>query len=398
MYVSFHYISFLLHLHLLKKFRNLTSGAASFRATMSDLMKNVTPNDIKAKLNIPIVSKAQTSTQGKETDHEIITRYVKKDLELIGENSMTSSASTMNARLLSLLSEGEYEAIESIFYNSLQNKGEEPDAMTYTLIINQFCLRGQPAKASFTLDLMKKLGFKPNTMCYNAFMEMYRKQKNIVLANKWFNEIKLARLKPNKVSYNIMISANLSLSPPNIEKANELFYEMKEEFGTLESSTYGIFIEFYLETLGNIPEALKWAKKMDSDGVKFRDSNTKSIVLTLYKRWKEDEIRKKEMKHPRLMLLDAVKDSDERKAEDIWYKMKMNNIPYDVGTYALMIQLYNQNGKHELAIDYYHNMMNQGLLPDKQTLLSMFAIFKRLGDFKECEQIVNMLKDDNFAN
>lgn len=343
--------------------------------------------------------------QGKESNtgdpsfedaSEIIQRFALKDLELFEDNLIQMCSTKLNSQLIQLLTDNKLDQIEALFYKALESPDEEkPDALSFTLMTTQFCLKNLASRASMTMELMIKMGHKPNVMCYNAFLEMYRRQNNMVLANKWLHQMKMAKIKPNKITYNIMISLCLDQIPGDLDKAHQFFYDMREQFHEIDSYPYGLFIRYYSEKMNDIKEALKWARKMEEDGIKNRDAKTKQTVVKLYKKWKALESKRSENKHPMYMLKDFVEQNLEGKANDLWIKMKHNGVPYDSVGYALMIQLNIQNGRSEKALDMYDEMCFKGLKADRHLLQSMYVLCTRLGQHERCVELLDKINNMN---
>lgn len=296
--------------------------------------------------------------------------------------------SSLNRKLIENIVNLKYEEAEDIFFSSLEtNSTNSPDAISFIIMVIYYCTLYQPAKAVRTMELMINLQFKPTIDCYHAFMEMYLKQKSELLVLKWFNQISIAKMKHTQTSYNLLMLSYANSSPPDTGKVLKYFQEMKEKFGKVSSFAYGIIIEMYGLKLGDIDEALNWAKKMEEDGITNRDKYTKEVILKVYKIWKNKGSVEYSNKHPYMILYEFVMKNDVLNALELWRKMKYNNISYNAEVYNLMIQMLNANGKPELAIEFYESMLKENIKPSHSTLQTMITIFKRLGLDERVDEI-----------
>lgn len=306
----------------------------------------------------------------------------------MNEFKQKENLSTLNKRLIEEIENLQYEKAEEIFLSSLESNSPcPPDDISFIIMVIYYCTLSHPARAVYTMELMIKLKFKPTIDCYHAFMDMYLRQNSEHLVLKWFNQISIAKLNHNQTSYNLLMKSYANHSPPDVKKVLKYFQEMKQRFGEVTSYTYGIIIEMYGLKMGDIDEALNWAKKMEDDGITKRDQYTKEVILKVYKIWKGQNTVETSNKHPFMVLYEFVKKNDINNAMDLWRKIKYNNIPYNADVYDLMIQMFNFNGKDKLAIDFFETMLKENIHPNPSTLRTILAIYKRLGYDDKIDEI-----------
>ncbi|GKC68355.1 putative tetratricopeptide-like helical domain-containing protein [Tanacetum coccineum] len=103
-------------------------------------------------------------------------------------------------------------------------KGLHPDVVTYSALIDGYCLRGELGEAHKVLDRMVKRGMKPNIITYSSLINGYCKNKKVNEALDVFRDIQNKGLIPDVFTYNSMMQGLFETKNP--VAATQLFNEM----------------------------------------------------------------------------------------------------------------------------------------------------------------------------
>ncbi|KAL2941225.1 hypothetical protein RDABS01_029575 [Bienertia sinuspersici] len=82
-----------------------------------------------------------------------------------------------------------------------------PDVITYSALLDGYCLRGELHEAEKLLDQMVKGGYKPNVVTFSSLINGYCKSRKIDKALTLLHEMPLKGLTPNVVTYTTVIDA-----------------------------------------------------------------------------------------------------------------------------------------------------------------------------------------------
>nr|XP_016483146.1 PREDICTED: pentatricopeptide repeat-containing protein At1g62680, mitochondrial-like [Nicotiana tabacum] len=87
----------------------------------------------------------------------------------------------------------------------MDGKDVEPDVVTYSVIIDGYCLRGQMDRARSLFDSMIDKSIKPNIFSYSILINGYCKKKKLDESMHLFYEISRNGLNPRNVKYSTIL-------------------------------------------------------------------------------------------------------------------------------------------------------------------------------------------------
>ncbi|KAI3471686.1 hypothetical protein Pfo_028336 [Paulownia fortunei] len=168
-----------------------------------------------------------------------------------------------NALLGAYASLGLSESASSIF-NEMKQNGIRPDVISYTSLLNAFGRSQQPQKAREIFDMMRRNNCKPNLVSYNALIDAYgsngflaeavellREMEQFLVGSMWSlcqkvkidSILKAANLRGielNTIAYNSAIGSYMNVG--EYEQALALYRRMREKRVKPDSVTYNVLI------------------------------------------------------------------------------------------------------------------------------------------------------------
>ncbi|GKB88115.1 putative tetratricopeptide-like helical domain-containing protein, partial [Tanacetum coccineum] len=133
----------------------------------------------------------------------------------------------------------------AIVIQAMVRKGLHPDVVTYSALIDRYCLRGELSEAHKVLHRMVKRGMKPNIITYSSLINGYCKNKKVNEALNLFRDIQNKGLIPDVFTYNSMMQDIFTYGILSNGMCNN---SQMEEDGSLPSSgTYNAIVRELLK-------------------------------------------------------------------------------------------------------------------------------------------------------
>ncbi|KAM0069101.1 putative tetratricopeptide-like helical domain superfamily [Helianthus debilis subsp. tardiflorus] len=241
-------------------------------------------------------------------------------------------------------------------------RGLHPDVITYSALIDGYCLRGEIDEAEKVLDGMVEKELVPNIITYNSLINGYCKKKRIGKAMRLFEEIQDKGLIPDVVTYNSMLQGLFESGNP--AAARELFNEMQAKGHTPTVLTYGILFH----------GMCKNSQTTDALAL-FR-----SLVIRVY-----------------------CEEGLLVKGKELLRKMEVNGCLPNSFTYNLIVRELlkkNEPGEAEILLE---EMINRGFMPDHATFENLLVRIPNVGKDSRLRTIVLKLtsverKDGKISN
>jgi pentatricopeptide repeat protein len=272
--------------------------------------------------------------------------------------------------------------------------GFEPiDMQCINTVISIHCFARETAKALRTFDLIEKYHYVPDTITFNAFINMGAALRDDRVCLQWYNKLVESRVKPDSVTFGALISCYGQVG----DAANALkwFHEMREKVEKPDSTPYAHMIHMYGMVLDDVPEALKWARQMLDDKV-VRNDFTSSVIADLhrklqFKKAQENQTERDRKKSPQELLLVAIHESNHEAAQKLWDSIRYNKLPINESIWSAMINYYARIAKLDKAVALYNEMLEMGFRPSRATCATMVQVFHRLGDSDKAQQVLAMV-------
>ncbi|KAK7270729.1 hypothetical protein RJT34_26112 [Clitoria ternatea] len=87
----------------------------------------------------------------------------------------------------------------------MTERGEQPDVITYSILMNGYCLNNDVDGARKLFDMMIKSRLVPDVWCYNILIQGYCKTERLDKAMNLFKDMRVNNLVPNIVTYNSLV-------------------------------------------------------------------------------------------------------------------------------------------------------------------------------------------------
>ncbi|XP_010258487.1 PREDICTED: pentatricopeptide repeat-containing protein At1g77360, mitochondrial [Nelumbo nucifera] len=145
--------------------------------------------------------------------------------------------------------------------NNMRSKGIL-NVETFCVIIRKYARAQKVDEAVYTFNVMDKYGVLPNLAAFNSLLSAFCKSKNVRKAQEIFDSMK-DRFVPDSKTYSILLEG--WGKDPNLPKAREIFAEMVDRGCDPDIVTYGIMVDVLCKA-GRVDEAIGIVRDMDARG------------------------------------------------------------------------------------------------------------------------------------
>ncbi|KAI3703261.1 hypothetical protein L1987_73204 [Smallanthus sonchifolius] len=242
------------------------------------------------------------------------------------------------------------------FFTEMLDSGIEPNVVTYNVVLNGVCRRSslhpddrfertiETARNLF--DKMLQRGIDPDVTSYSILLHVYSRAHKPDATLETLKMMKDKGVHPSLVSYTSVVKCLCSCG--RVEHAYKLFDEMLQNGVTPSATTYNCFFKEY-RGRKDVDGALRLYRKMKKDSVLLPDTHTYSILLGMFLK---------------LDRFDLVKE--------IWDDMKGGGSGPDLDSYTLLVHHLCEKQKWQEACEYFVEMIEKGILPQKVTLETLY--------------------------
>ncbi|KAF9607369.1 hypothetical protein IFM89_034135 [Coptis chinensis] len=145
--------------------------------------------------------------------------------------------------------------------SSMRSKGVL-NVETFCVIMRKYARAQRVDEAIYTFNVMEKYGVQQNLAAFNSLLSAFCKSKNVRKAQEIFDSMK-DRFVPDSKTYSILLEG--WGKSPNLPKAREIFREMIGNGCDPDIVTYGIMVDVLCKT-GRVDEAINVVREMDGNG------------------------------------------------------------------------------------------------------------------------------------
>ncbi|KAL0348881.1 UNVERIFIED_CONTAM: Pentatricopeptide repeat-containing protein [Sesamum angustifolium] len=316
----------------------------------------------------------------------------------------------------------------SLFFKMVE-EGIEPNEVTMVSVISACAKLGDMDCGERVLDYVGKSGITINTVMVNALVDMYMKcgaaekarqlfdqcvDRNLVLYNTLMsNYVKLGKVKdaldifcemldggpkPDRVTMLSIITSSAELGfarNGDVESAQGLFNEMPERDIVSWNTMIGALVQQSF-----FRDAIELFHSMQNEGIMVDEVTMVSVAsacgylgaLDLAK-WTYNYIKKYEI-HCNMRLNTALVDmfarcGDPQNAIKVFSTMKER----DVSAWTAAIGAMAMEGNGERAFELFHEMLDQGVVPDEVVFSGVLTACSHAGLVKQGMQIFNSMKE-----
>lgn len=130
------------------------------------------------------------------------------------------------------------------YFGEMQNVGMRPSSVTYGTLVNALCRTSEESFAVEMFDEMEAApNYRPRPAPYNSIIQYFlntKRDRSKVL--QYYERMKARNIRPTSHTYKLLIEANASLEPVNLDAAEKILEEMKASGIEPEAVHYGTLI------------------------------------------------------------------------------------------------------------------------------------------------------------
>ncbi|MED6118880.1 hypothetical protein PIB30_006669 [Stylosanthes scabra] len=241
-------------------------------------------------------------------------------------------------------------------FSEMVDKGVEPNLVTYNVLLNGICRRASLhpedrfdrtiREADQVFDEMRSKGIEPDVTSFSIVLHVYSRGHKPQLSVDKLRLMKEKGICPTVATYTSVIKCLCSCGW--LEDAEALIDEMMENGVTPNAATYNCFFKEY-RGRKDADGALKFFKKMKSDGLCLPTSHTYGILIRMF--------------------LDLNKIGV---VEELWNDMKETGLGPDLDMYTVLIHGLCAKQRWREACHYFVEMIEKGFLPQKVTFETLY--------------------------
>ncbi|CAN6440715.1 unnamed protein product [Victoria cruziana] len=131
---------------------------------------------------------------------------------------------------------------------------------TFSVMMRRYARAQKVDEAIYTFNIMDKFGVTPNLAAFNSLLGAFCKSKNVRKAQEIFDSMK-SRFVPDSKTYSVLLEG--WGREPNLLKAREVYREMVENGCEPDIVTYSIMVDILCKT-GRMEEAVEVMAEMRS--------------------------------------------------------------------------------------------------------------------------------------
>ncbi|KND03306.1 pentatricopeptide repeat domain-containing protein [Spizellomyces punctatus DAOM BR117] len=302
------------------------------------------------------------------------------------------SLNSYNLILKCCAKEGLYEKAEEVYHSLLLRPDIEPDATTYSALINVRASVSDIPGAHGILEKLLETGGKPPIKVLNALLTAHKKQGDLEGTEELFALIKKNGLVPNIATYNTMLDAYSKANA--LEKAVAIVNEMQSvadsssrPYCAPDFITYNILINMFGKA--DKPEdALKLFHDMLERGIP-PDVVTFTSIMDAYGRQGDLESTRTyfNMMHQYGLIPSAASyavlinamgyQGDLKAAETVYTEMVQRGISPTRPVYRSLVRVHEIANDPQGAARWYMEMTDKHISPDVTTLISIMRVHVR---------------------
>ncbi|XP_024027838.1 pentatricopeptide repeat-containing protein At3g59040 isoform X1 [Morus notabilis] len=313
------------------------------------------------------------------------------------------SAVTYQIILKTFVEVCKFREAEEIFETLLNDKKPplKPDQKMFHMMIYMHKKAGSYEKARRLFALMAERGVPQSTVTYNSLMSFETNYKEV---SKIYDQMQRAGLKPDVVSYALLINAYGKARRE--EEALAVFEEMLDADVRPTHKAYNILLDAFAIS-GMVEQAQTVFKSMRRDRYT-PDLCSYTTMLSAYvnasdmegaekffTRLKQDGLKPNEITYATLLKGYARTNNLEKMMEK-YEEMKVNGIKLNQKILTIIMDAYGKNVDFGSAIVWYNEMESCGLIPDQKAKNILLSLAKTAEEQREANQLVGF--EDQYSN
>ncbi|CAL9013268.1 unnamed protein product [Prunus brigantina] len=311
-----------------------------------------------------------------------------KVLSLMNEKGIPPSVISHTALMEAYGKGGRYNNAEAIF-RRMQSSGPEPSAVTYQIILKIFvegCKFKESEEIFETLLDEGKSPLKPDQKMFHMMIYMYKKAGSYDKARKMFALMAERGVQQSTVTYNSLMSFET-----NYKEVSKMYNQMQRAGLRPDVVSYALLISAYGKARRE-EEALAVFEEMLDAGVRptpkaynilldaFAVSGMVDQARTVFKSMRRDRY-KPDLCSYTTMLSAYVNASDMEGAEKFFLRIKQDALKPNIVTYGTLIKGYAKTNNIEKMMEKYEEMQAAGVKPNQTILTTIMDAYGKNRDF-----------------
>ncbi|TQD83109.1 hypothetical protein C1H46_031340 [Malus baccata] len=311
-----------------------------------------------------------------------------KLLSLMNEKGYPPSVISHTALMEAYGKGGRYNNAEAIF-RRMQSSGPEPSAVTYQIILKIFvegCKFKEAEEIFETLLNEEKSPLKPDQKMFHMMIYMYKKAGSYDKARKMFAVMSERGVPQSTVTYNSLMSFE-----NNYKEVSKMYNQMQRAGLRPDVVSYALLISAYGKARRE-EEALAVFEEMLDAGVRptrkaynilldaFAVSGMVDQARTVFKSMRRDRFNPDLCSYT-TMLSAYVNASDMEGAEKFFIRIKQDAFKPNVVTYGTLIKGYAKTSNIEKMMEKYEEMQASGIKPNQTILTTIMDAYGKNRDF-----------------
>ncbi|XP_072970818.1 pentatricopeptide repeat-containing protein At3g59040 [Typha angustifolia] len=282
----------------------------------------------------------------------------------------------------------QYSKAEAIF-RRMQSSGPEPSALTYQIILKSFAEgdKYKEAEAVFQSLLNEERGpFKPDQKMFHMMIYMHKKAGNYDQARKLFAQMAERGIPQSTITFNSLMSFET-----NYKEVSNIYDQMQRAGLKPDVVSYTLLISAYGKARRE-EEALAVFEEMLDAGVRptrksynilldaFAISGMVEEARTVFKSMKRNKCEP-DLYSYATMLLAYVNASDMDGAEKFFRRIKEDGLKPNAVVYGTLMKGYAKLNNPEKVMRVYERMRIQGVEPNQTIYTTIMDAHGRNSDF-----------------
>nr|XP_007138164.1 hypothetical protein PHAVU_009G185600g [Phaseolus vulgaris]ESW10158.1 hypothetical protein PHAVU_009G185600g [Phaseolus vulgaris] len=300
---------------------------------------------------------------------------------------------------------GDFSNARRVFDEMLE-RGIEPNIVIYTILIRVFCNDGQMGEAEGVFRRMRKSGVvTPNLYTYKTLMDGYIKMGEMRRVFDLYSDMLNHGLHPDAVTFATLIDVLCKMR--DLRAARNCFAYMAKFDVVPNAHAYNSLIDGYCKA-GNLPEAMHLWVEMERCGI-YPDVFTYNILIKglcdsgrledakgFMEKMDEAGVLTNFVTY-NVVIDGCCKTGDMEKAIEVCSQMTERKIEPNVITFSALIDGFCKKGNVTAAMGLYTEMVIKGLVPDVVTYTALIDGHCKVGNTKEAFRLHREMLDAGLA-
>ncbi|KAI3683881.1 hypothetical protein L1987_84396 [Smallanthus sonchifolius] len=305
------------------------------------------------------------------------------------------SAITYQIILKIFVEADKYEEAEEVFETILTDEVSSlsPDQQMFHMMIYMYKKTGKNDKARKLFSMMNERGLQQTSVTYNSLMSFETNYKEVA---KIYDQMQRAKVKPDVVSYALLISAYGKARRE--EEALAVFEEMLDAGVRPTQKAYNILLDAFAIS-GMVEQAKIVFKSMRRDRCT-PDLCSYTTMLSTYvnasdmegaekffKRIKQDGLEPNVVTYGTL-IKGYAKTNDLETMMQKYEEMQLHGIKANQTIYTTIMDAYGKNRDFGDAVIWYKEMESCGVVPDKKAKNILLSLASTVEEKAEASELV----------